>query len=48
MPCCILAAAFIAVFVVRWRGVARYLGFEFDDRNVYGWEEHCELDEFSS
>ncbi|MDR2531007.1 MAG: hypothetical protein LBC65_05670 [Oscillospiraceae bacterium] len=47
MPCCLIAAAFLATFVVRWDRVKAYLGFEVTDRNAYGWNEYCELDEYA-
>lgn len=48
MPCCIIAAALIVRFVFKWKSIKPYLGFEITDDNPYGWEEYCELDEFSS
>ncbi|MDR0839288.1 MAG: hypothetical protein LBN99_06555 [Oscillospiraceae bacterium] len=47
MPCCIIAATFIALFVVRWKSIKVYLGFEVDDGNPYGWKEYCEIDDFA-
>ncbi|MDR0904850.1 MAG: hypothetical protein LBN00_01525 [Oscillospiraceae bacterium] len=47
MLCCVVAGLFIARFIVNWPRVAKYLGFEVTDGNIYGWEEYCELDEFA-
>ena len=46
MPCCIIAAALIARFIIRWKDLRAYLGFEVVDDNPYGWEEYCELDQY--
>ena len=48
MPCCIIAAALIARFLIKWKTLREYLGFEVTDDNPYGWEEYCELDQYSS
>ena len=47
MPCCIVAAALILRFVIRWDRIKAYLGITTADRNPYGWEEYCELDQYS-
>ena len=47
MPCCIIAAALIVRFMIRWKELKAYLGFEVTDDNPYGWEEYCELDMFA-
>ena len=48
MPCCIIAAALIARFVIKWKYLKAYLGYEITDDNPYGWEEYSELDQFSN
>ena len=48
MPCCIIAAALIARFIIRWGDLKAYFGFEVKDENPYGWSEYCELDKFAS
>ena len=48
MPCCIIAAALIARFLINWKDLKAYFGFEVTDSNPYGWEEYCELDKFAS
>ena len=47
MPCCIIAAALIARFVIRWKDLKAYLGYEEIDDNIYGWEEYCEFDQYA-
>ena len=48
MPCCIIAAALIVRFMIRWKDIKAYLGFEVTDDNPYGWEEYCEFDQYAS
>jgi len=48
MPCCVIAAALIVRFVLRWNAMKAYLGYEVTDDNIYGWEEYCEFDRYAS
>ena len=48
MPCCIIAATLIVRFIVGWKDIKAYLGYEVTDDNKYGWEEYCEFDQFAS
>ncbi len=48
MPCCIIAAALILRFVFKWDRIKIFLGIQAEKKNPYGWEEYCELDEYSS
>lgn len=51
MVCCVVAAYFIFRYILRWRDVAKYLGFEFkdsEDEEGFGWQEYCELDQYEN
>ena len=48
MPCCIIAAVLIGRFIIRWNRLKAYFGVAEPERNPYGWEEYCELDQFAN
>jgi hypothetical protein len=49
MLCCVIAACLIVRIMVRWRGLARHLGFVVrDEEEHYGYFEHGELDVYRS
>ena len=47
MLCCVIAACFIARYLIKWDAIAKYFGFTpKDDGDRYGYREYCELDAF--
>ena len=49
MLCCVIAMCLIAKIVIRWRSLAKYLGFSFrDEEDQYGYIERGELDVYGS
>jgi hypothetical protein len=48
MLCCVVAACLIVRYIIRWRKVRKYFGFESGDEDRFGWSEYCELDRFTN
>ena len=49
MLCCVIAACLVVKIIVRWKTLAKYLGFTFkDEDDRYGYLERGELDAYKS
>ena len=49
MLCCVIAACLLVKILVRWKALAKYLGFSaVDEQEEFGFIEYGELDTYES